>query len=98
MPRMQALSSNQTLTQQDGVSSKERLPSSKVGTGRDRTGSPRRMNADLTMVNESSQGYYTFGHGNVQKVSQVIANVNAAGRASAVAIKDTKETMELDTH
>ena len=56
------------------------------------------MNADLTMVNESSQNYFAFGKGNVQKVSQVIANVNAGMAASTVAIKDkNKETMELET-
>ena len=65
MPRMQALSSNQTLTQQDGISSKERLPSSKLVTGRNNQkydqGSPKAMNADLTMVdNEKTQAYFNF--------------------------------------
>ena len=66
MPRMQALSSNQTLTQ-DGISSKERLPSSKLVTGRNQQkydqGSPKAMNADLTMVdNEKTQAYFNFSN------------------------------------
>ena len=61
MPRMQAVSSNQTLPH-DGFSSKDRIPSSKV-TGRNNISTLNNslkqqqifsMNADLTMVNEKT--------------------------------------------
>ena len=55
LPRVQALSSNQTLNQ-DGVVSKERLPSSKVAS---RLQAQPPMNADLNMVgNETTNQYY----------------------------------------
>ena len=90
MPRMQALSSNQTLTQ-DGLSSKDRIPSSKV-TGRNITLSPKQeqhMNADLNMVKHENN-YNRFG--NLQKVCQVIANVTGQ---TTFTTKDTKQKMEL---